>query len=271
MTRQWGVRPTKACLDDLGIKPPSADIRLHEIEDPPLPAAQSLPDAFEAGGVKRIISLKDRVWFKLKTGRWRGAVLRMTDHDLATESDHWANLALDARGRWWLARVGIREDGNRRDFYEQITADSSCSRTPAKSDGVDTDHLLPTAWDRKRLALENAWAQRHVYEQVMLEAAAKSLRSGKVVVATFSTFTMGVVIRADKRNQCVAFIAENVFDPTTLAVMMDAFPGISANDWAPEPNDAFGITPKPGQIIYSTPLPTEVADEILERVPWSAD
>ncbi|WP_109686039.1 hypothetical protein [Branchiibius hedensis] len=237
---------------------------------PPIPAAQSFPEALETGGVKRVTSLKDRVWFKLKTTRWRGAVVRLTDSDLAAEDG--ASLhPLSATSRWWLAAVGIREEGAQRDFYRKITSASSCPKTPQKPDGIDTDYLLPSAWDRKRVAAEHAYAQRIVFERFMLEAAAKSLRSGKVITAKFALFSIGLVIRADRGEQYVAFIAENVFDPRALAAMMDAFPGMSASDWAPEPNQAFGMNPKIGQIIYSAPLPTDVADSILDADPWTED
>lgn len=145
MSRQWGVRPTRACLDELG------------------------------------------------------AVTRLTDHDLEHESESWGAHALRATHRWWLGRVGMREDGSRRDFYDKIAADCACARTRAKNDGINTDHLLPAEWDRKRLVLEDAWAQRQVYKQVMLQAAAKSLRSGKVVTAEFSTFSMGACDQSRQR------------------------------------------------------------------------
>jgi hypothetical protein len=194
----------------------------------------------------------------------------VTDQDLIHEQET-QELPLSARHRWWLARVGTREDGSRHDFYEQVAGESACDWRTDKRDRVDTDYLMPGIWDRKRLALEEAWAQRQTYEQVMLQAAAKSLRSGKIVTAEFARFSMSVIIRADRGEQCVAFIAENVFDPTTLAVMLDAFPGIGASDWAPEPGGAFGMEPAAGQVIYSALLPTDVADQILDSVPWTEE
>lgn len=177
---------------ELGIAPPTADVRLHGLGERPIREAQAQPDVIEAGGGERIVSVKDRVWFKLKTGRWRAAVVRLTE--------------------------------------------------------------------------------RLIYEQVMVEAVARSLRSGKVITAQFSAYSMGVVIRADRGEQCVAFTAEKVVNVRVLAaVMLDAFPGISNDDWAPEPGGFCGLQPEPGQIIYSAVLPSEVADAILERVPSTGE
>lgn len=270
MTGSHGVRPTRRCLGDLGADVPTADIPLHELTVPPVPAAQALPERFAAGGVARIRSLKDRVWFKLKTGRWRGAVVRLTDDELDWPGDDPGAPVLAEQDPWWLGAAGYREEGSPLDFYEQIATRSVCDRS-VKPQGVDTDALLPQPWDRKRLVLERAFTQRQVYEQVMLEAAAGSLRSGKVVTASFSQYEMGVLIRADRGEQYVAFIARGVHDPKVLAVMRDSFPGIAPDDWDPEPGGAFGLEPGCGEVIYSAVLPSEVADDILERVPWTDD
>lgn len=269
MGKRHGVRPTKRCLDELGVSPPTADIPLHLVEADPVAEAQSHPERFEAGGVERIHALKDRVWFKLKTSRWRGAVVRLTSHDLVAEVDGHGELAISAPDRWWLGAVGMREDGSRRDFYEVIASASQCEKTPEKREGVSTDDLLPQVWDRKRLLLERSFQQRKIYEEVMLVAAAKSLRCGKAVMADFSAYSMGVLIRADNGDQFVAFIAKNVLDVRVLAAMLDAFPGIDNDDWGPEPGGAFGLDPGPGEVVFSAVLPAEVAASILEHVPWS--
>lgn len=271
MGTRSGVRHTKRLLDELGVALPTADVSLHLLADEPIPAAQSHPERFEVGGLERVKALRDRVWFKLKSGRWRGAVVRLTDRELVREAEAHDGDALPASDRWWLGAAGLREDGSHRDFYASVAAQTRCAKTPDKPDGVDTDGLLPQAWDRKRLRLERAYQQRRVFEEVMLTAAAKSLRTGKAVVADFSVYSMGVLIRADRGEQYVAFIAKNVLDVRVLAVMLDAFPGVAADDWAPEPGGEFGLTPGPGEVIYSALLPAAVADSILAAIPWTAD
>lgn len=265
-----GVRPTKRCLDDLGVDVPTADVPLHQLPAAPVAAAQALPERLAAGGVTRIRSLKDRVWFKVKTGRWRGAAVQLVAGELAWRGDDDGRLMLASLDRWWLGAVGYREDGSPRDFYEELATSSACSRS-WKPQGIDTDPLLPQEWDRKRVALERALAERRVYQQVMIEAAARSLRSGKIVTASFSRYEMGALVRADRGEQYVAFIARGVFDPRVLAVMLDSLPGISNEHWQPEPGGAFGLEPQCGEVIYSAVLPSDVADSILERVPWSEE
>lgn len=147
----------------------------------------------------------------------------------------------------------------------------SCPISSEKRHGIDTDILLPQEWDRNRLKAEIAYAEYRAYEEIMIMATARSLRSGKVVTAEFSQFSMGVLVRADQGQQFVAFIARNVFDPKRLAVMMNALPGITADDWGPEPGGIADLRPGSGEIIWSAVLEPETADRILDIVPWSAD
>lgn len=265
------VRPTKLCLDAMGVAPPTIDQSLADIDAGPLASAQTLPEKFEAGAAQRIRSLRDRVWFKVKTGRWRGAATRLTDSDLAREASDADEQGIEpditSAHRWWLGAAGWREDGSPTDFYSDVSGDARCPRTPSKPDGVDTDRLLPHDWDRRRLRAELAFSERDVYRRVMILAAARSLRTGKIITAGFDRFDMGVVVRADRGEQFVAFIARNVFDPKRLAVMLDSLPGVDHDDWQPEPGGIAGIEPAPGQIIWSAVLTPEAADHILELEP----
>jgi len=68
------ARPTVRCLrEDLGLPVPPARIPLDEIDHPLLRKAQ---EQFAAGDTphERIRAIDDVVLFKVKTGRWRGAV-----------------------------------------------------------------------------------------------------------------------------------------------------------------------------------------------------
>lgn len=268
-----GVRPTKRCLDQLSMAPPTIDVVLSDLLDEPIPIAQEFPQRHEAGGLRRVLALKDRVWFKLKSGRWRGAVVRLTTAELEAEAAQSAGRDEDpcftTEYRWWLGAVGLREAGSRTDFYADTARSASCAVTPQKKDGIDTDLLLPREWDRKRLRAEVAYAERQIYKKVMIEATARSLRSGKVIKAEFAEFSMGVVVRADRGEQFVAFIARSVFDPARLAVMMDALPGVAGTDWAPEPGGIADLQPKSGEIIWSAWLTTDAADQILDMAPES--
>lgn len=255
------VRPTLRCLKSMGVDVPTLDQPLHALAHSPVKEAQAIPAVWEAGGVERIRSLKDRVWFKVKTSRSRAAATRLSDDDTAFET------LVDAGHRWWLGAAGHREDGSKGDFYAALEADCAAAKTPAKPHGIDTDFLLPTEWDGKRVRAEDAFNARAVYEQVAVEAAARSLRTGKVVTAQFPTFAMGVLVRADRGEQFIAFIARDVYDPRQLAVMLDSFPLIDNTDWAAEPGGIANLQPRTGEIVWSAPLDPATADAYLDRVP----
>ncbi|MDF1603517.1 hypothetical protein [Nocardioides sp. YIM 152315] len=60
-----GVRPTKRSLGDLGAELPDLGVRLEEIDHPIIVSAQTVPEQRDAGGAERVVSLTDRVWFKV--------------------------------------------------------------------------------------------------------------------------------------------------------------------------------------------------------------
>lgn len=152
------VRPTLRCLKDMGADVPTLDLPLHALPDSPVKEAQAIPAAWEAGGVKRIRSLKDRVWFKVKTSRWRAAATRLSDGDTTFNS------LIDGEHRWWLGAAGHREDGSKNDFYAALEVECAAVKSSAKPLGIDTDPLLPTEWDCKRVRAESALIARDVYD-----------------------------------------------------------------------------------------------------------
>ncbi|WP_322613047.1 hypothetical protein [Dermacoccus abyssi] len=268
-----GVRPTRRCLDSLEIEIPKLDAPLHLLAHELVEEAQSLPARMLAGRATRIGVLKDRVWFKVKRGRWRGVATRLTDADLhenarLDDAAGWTR-SVNESSRWWLGAAGWREDGARRDFYTRIESECRCVWSEAKKDRINTDTLLPQEWDRRRIIAERAVAEQRAYRTVMMQCAARSLRSGKIVMAHFDAFAMGVLIRADRGEQFVAFIARQVYDPKRLAVMMSALPGVSGDDWGPEPAGIADLAPGPGEVVWSAVLTPEAANAILDAVPWS--
>lgn len=68
-------------------------------------------------------------------------------------------------------------------------------------------------------------------------------------------------VRADgQAGAFLAITAEGTYDPTVIATLLDAVPGIPHSDWLIEPDGVAGIEPQPGQIIWSTLLtPTQTA------------
>jgi hypothetical protein len=112
-----GVRPTLRCLaEDLGIAPlPTLDIRLEDINHELIEKAQNTPEQCDAGGSERITSIDDRVWLKVKTSDWRGAVL---------QPERGSNQPSSDESLWWLGAGGHRQaDSPHTDFYARFERD----------------------------------------------------------------------------------------------------------------------------------------------------
>jgi hypothetical protein len=115
------ARPTLRCLrEDLGQAIPRADTPLDESEHPLLvKAAEQFAD--DETPHERIAAIDDRVLFKVKVQRWRGAV--------------W----IDGEGGPWLVSAGQREDGSPDDFYASL---ATRAKPPAASTTLRTRHRL---------------------------------------------------------------------------------------------------------------------------------
>src|SRR5262245_54557752 len=114
------TRPTLRCIaEDLHIPLPPINDPLNEIPHPLIiKANHQFADSNTAH--ERIRSIDDRVFFKAKVQRWRGAV--------------WVNES----ERSWLVAAGQREEGSRNDFYDDLSqaartarAHYNASHTPA--------------------------------------------------------------------------------------------------------------------------------------------
>ncbi len=248
-----GVRPTKRCLGDLGLAPPDLGRPLEEIDHPVVCVAQAVPDLRHAGGAQRVLALSDRVWFKVKTGNRRAVVTELHGDDLPTGS-------LESVGAWWIGAAGHRQaDSPQHDFYDSIGRECTVGRT------VSTDRLLPQSWDWKRLTAEQAVAWRREMKWLVIRLIAKSLTSGKLAVAEFRDHRIKALVRADDGNEAyLAIIAEGIPVPEIFALLLDCVPGVASTDWQPEPSPIAEMKPAPGEIIWSTLFPSEVASAVLE-------
>jgi hypothetical protein len=249
------VRPTKICLSDLALPIPPFDIPLSGLDHPLIDEAQRLPAAYAAGAVERILSLKDRVWFKVKTSRWRGASTRLSAQEQpdSSRSDEAAPLGM---APWWLGAGGYRRDGDPHDFYAALAATAERDRS--------SERWLPTPWDWNRFVLESAFAwERHI-RLIVRELIARSLRSGDAYVAEFEKYTLTALAKARDGETYLAIGAENAAHPKVFAVILNAVPGVSPSDWMPEPGGVAGLEPRLGEIIWSTILPPAVAARLLE-------
>jgi hypothetical protein len=130
------VRPTRRCLDDLGVAFPPLEQHLQAIDHPVVARAQQVPLEVAARGAERIVSIDDLVWFKVKTGQHRAAVHRLDPAD-----EHRATVSAGSAW-WWIGAAGTRKaDSGSDDFYARLTAE--CKRAGRGSGRVSSRHLLP--------------------------------------------------------------------------------------------------------------------------------
>ncbi|MCA0178732.1 MAG: hypothetical protein LCH77_03870 [Actinobacteria bacterium] len=247
------VRPTRRCLADLEVDLPDLGVPLDEVDDVIVVNAQALPEQRDAGGAERVVSLSDRVWFKVKTSDRRAVVTELRESELP----EWIPAS---RGSWWIGAAGRRQnDSPQRDFYASLQRECTAGRM------VSTDHLLPGEWDWKRLSAEQAVAWRREMKRMVIRLIAMSLKNGHVAVAEFRKHRIKALARAANGHEAyLAIIAEGVPDPQVFALLLDCVPGVSPDDWQAEPSPMAEMTLAPGEIIWSTLFPSEVASAILE-------
>ncbi|SDL39585.1 hypothetical protein SAMN05216298_3798 [Glycomyces sambucus] len=248
-----GVRPTKRCLDDLDLKAPDLGQPLEEINDSLVIAAQTIPARRDTGGAERIASLKDRIWFKVKTGTKRAVVTQLRGGDLPGRLP-------PGVATWWLGAAGHRQaDSPQRDFYACL------ARECTKGTLVSTEHLLPQDWDWNRLLAEQAVAWKREMKQLVIRLIVMSLRSGDLAIAEFQNYRLKALVRADEGHESfLAIMTEGVLYPEVFAVLLASVPGIDPGDWFPEPSPLADMEPSSGEIIWSTVMPPEVANSLLE-------
>lgn len=51
-----------------------------------------------------------------------------------------------------------------------------------------------------------------------------------------------------------------------LAVLLNAVPGVTTDDWQIEPSQVIGITPNASQIVYSTMIPADSLSQVLDEI-----
>lgn len=266
------VRPTRRALDDLSLKVPHLTEPLDECDERTIRDAQRSPELLLAGGLKRVVSLTDRVWFKVKTSAARAVVTQLDEAEVPETAR-----PVRPDGRWWIGAAGPRQaDSPQRDFYDQLKSES-VRKAKSLPDGhsskgtVSTSHLLPQEWDWKRLVAEGGVRWRRELQLMVLDIIAKSLRTNKVVVAESRHHYIKAFVNAESRDEAYLVIgAEGIPDPEVLALILDCVPGISKDDWMWEPSEVRGLKPASGEVIWSAVLPPEVAAEILEATPDSA-
>lgn len=256
------VRPTRRALHDLGVEFPPVDIELHAVVHPLVQKAQAVPAEIAAGGAERIRMLADYVWFKVKTRDLRGAAAEFpVPEDVAGDGTS----RLPASG-WWLAAAGSRQgDTPARDFYARL--EDECRRAAAGStQAVSSMHLKPTPVDYRRWQVESAAIIAVGLRRKVREAIARSAQTGMLWVATIGTFRLGALVKHADGETYLAVTAEGFWDHRLLAVILDAVPGVSAQDWQIEPRAVDGVPFAEGQLVYSTLVEADALAAVLEEI-----
>ncbi|MGX1693753.1 hypothetical protein ACWIBQ_00015 [Microbacterium keratanolyticum] len=246
------VRPTKRCLDDLGLRFPPLELPLHETEHDLIAKAQRLPDETASGGAERVVAIEDRVWFKVKVGEYRGAGGRVTD------------VPEDIPPYWWLVASGFRRaDSKDQDFYSALEAE--CRRAAKGTAAVvNSDHLVPQDIDFRRWRTEQATLGVITLQRVVRELICRSAHSSGPVEATAQGQGLIAWVKSQDGETYLAIATEGFLDPREVAVVLSAVPGMTADDWQIEPGEVLGIEPGVGQLVYSAMLPPETLAAMLD-------
>lgn len=221
------VRPTLRCLrEDLRLPIPPASTPLDRIDHPLLKkASEQFTDADTPH--ERIRAIDDLVLFKVKVGRWRGAVF--------TE-------APGAEVPAWLVAAGAREEGSKGDFYAALRAQARTARqhfnaehdVPLTTDTY-TGHLLAGPDDQERYLLEAGTRLAQRLNTVICDLLRGSLRDGHEHAADFPAFRLGVIVRADEGHETYVAIRITGSVPRDLtAVILSRVPGCATDAWFPE-------------------------------------
>jgi hypothetical protein len=221
------VRPTLRCLhEDLELNVGPVDRPLEEIDHPLLAKAQE-QFADPRTPHERIAAVDDQVLFKVKVGRWRGAV--------------WPEAAA-AQVPLWLVAAGRREDGSTTDFYAALATAAKAARarynathTPALTTSTHTAHLLPDETDHARYRAEAAVRLERLLATTVHTLALASLLDGREHQATVTGARLGIQIRASHGHETyiAVRITGSVSDALTVTVL-DLVPGCALDGWFPE-------------------------------------
>jgi hypothetical protein len=251
------VRPTVRCLrEDLELPVPPAHVPLDEIDHPLLrKAAEQF--AAEDTPHERIRAIDDVVLFKVKTGRWRGAVY----------SDD-----PEADVKEWLVAAGTREEGSPDDFYTALHADARAARQrynvendKALTTDTHTAHLLPSPDDRDRYLIEAATRLARRLNTAVRELVRGSLHDGHEHAADFAGFRLGVIVRAEEGHETyVAIRITGSVHKGLAATILSRVPGCDPDAWFPE----YALPERellPAEQAWSNVMDPKAAAQLLEE------
>lgn len=217
-------RPTLRCLandlehgwEDVGQFRTVEEGAFHELGTPlhnlAHPVIRHLTEVFtgtDSADIQResISGLSNPMWYKLKTGRWRGAVF------------------VDPEGTAWLCAAGLRREGESTDFYKSFM---ERIQTSGPIEFLPTDDDLKQARRERSTARLDAWERslHHAGQAAFLESA----RSGEPAVmpvaslkdeSVIATAAIEVVEIAEADNSLVDVTLEFFDIQWTSAKLVD--------------------------------------------------
>jgi hypothetical protein len=146
LTEDWQDARQRGALHDAPMVLPAFDT----LDHPVVRHAASVFDGKPDTDAQRqgITGLTNPMWFKLKTGRWRGAVWEDDD------------------GQAWLCAAGLRREKESTDFYAYFMSEVT---------GGGPGQFLPTDEDRRRLRVERAETALADWERGLHQGACDAL------------------------------------------------------------------------------------------------
>jgi hypothetical protein len=123
---------------------------------------------------------------------------------------------------------------------------------------------LPRQVDCDRFTAEFAARAEQAIREVVLGLVVRSLKDGHPYEVVLSGHRVTAMVRASEGTEAYLTIgAEGFVQPKIIGTILNSVPGIDRDDWQAEPGGVAGITPEPGQIIWSTIIPPDVQADIL--------
>lgn len=253
------VQPTKAVLQHLGLKVPTIDQPLSDIDHELVKKAQEIPAKRGQGSTMRIRKVDDRTWYKVKIERYRGAVTHLKDDEFPNN---------EARTQpWWLCAAGGRESGGHKDFYREF-------ENQWVRNGKTSDPWLPTTEDWERCRAEAAYNTDEVVKSIVATSIVRSTLSGKICGIELPPYgaRAGILVRADNGQQRIACVFYRITSPTMIGHFLSLPCCDITLDWQFEPaKDGMFKDMDPGEMAFSADLPAEVLSEVLEKYSHEVD
>ena len=249
------VRPTMRCLsEDLALPVPDVGTPLDEVSHPLLAkAAERFADG--QAPQERISAIDDRVLFKVKIQRWRGAV--WTSDDLV-----------------WLVAAGQREEGSPEDFYAALAASGKAARARYNADQsapltstTYTGYLMPGREDELRWRAEAATRTERRLRTIVRDLVRQSLLDGREHAAMLEGAALGVQVLADRGHETyVAIRIIGSVPQRLLATVLSLIPGCELSTWMSDyamPERAVA----PAEQIWSNIMDPAAAAKFLDEQP----